>query len=368
MKFGICFNVWGDKFLKNFNNFCLASLLINLNNLNKTQLKNLEIFICTNDNSLISLNNLQNLTKIRKLVKVKIINKSKIINKKNLNIYLKLCHLENYMLNYISNKVDYVSLLDPDNIFSPYYFKNIITKANEKKFDLMLTPVPRVENEKINIYFKKFVNFKLNFFDMIFQCFHDSFYANDIQKLKNNRPTSFILKNNNDFYIKDFHQAPILYKMKVLRKLINKPFFPSKDEGVPEIFLKKKIYFQRDNKIGFACSLSRKEDMVNFGKYNEYKYNIWAFSHFSKIHLKAAEKIFLLSKKNERNVKIENKLNLLVNKKLKLFFQLEKKLMENKKNLKFKNDSIYISAIKNFYNNYILKKKNFLKEYNQHDF
>ena len=94
---------------------------------------------------------------------------------------------------------------------------------------------------------------------MIFECFRDSFYANDIQKLKNNRPTSFILKNNNDFYIKDFHQAPILYKMKVLRKLINEPFFPSKDEGVPETFLRKKIYFQRDNKIGFACSLSEKK-------------------------------------------------------------------------------------------------------------
>ena len=48
----------------------------------------------------------------------------------------------------------------------------------------------------------------------------------------------------------------------------------------------------------------RKEDMVNFGKYNEYKYNIWAFP-ISRIHLKAAEKIFLLSKKMREMLKLK---------------------------------------------------------------
>lgn len=107
----------------------------------------------------------------------------------------------------------------------------------------------------------------------------------------------------------------------------------------------------------------KKKDLMNFGKSSEYKYNIWAFSHFSDIHVKAAEKNFFLSYKSKRNKKFENKLNLFVNSKLNLFFKLKKKLLNTKSNSQFMNDSVYISSVKNFYNDYHLKKEKFLKDF-----
>ena len=408
------YTVWGEYFIDNFLKYSFNCLNENLKSIPQERLCNSKIEIWTKktDAKIIKKNNLFK-TLIKKInINFVYIDDLLLINE--ISKYERLAIMQNIFITSHFLKYKYLWFFYPDSVFDSKLVKNCMKKIKSNNPDIILMPVPQIDEEPIIREFKKKKISNLDIKKLIRNNLHESVKLWNVDKLKNfNIPLSYA-KHEDTLVFQNFHTHPLVLKTSGNYKAFLNPLHPSLDEGIPEEFAKKKIFIPKDDRFGICGGLLER-DFLQKNKFhsqtekwkqikNKMSISIsFAISHLNSSHIKFSQKKYFMNKKNsssinKKEIKLNNMMteivkgydhynsllknlkklvnkkniyinnipsNLLVNEKLrknfqnldiiKLNFDIFKKIIKNKfrKNFKIKN----INILNNFLNENINKNK-----------
>lgn len=348
------YSVWGKHFVDIFLKYSLNCLNENLKLIPKKNLYNSKIEIWTkkSDVKLIKKNNLFK-TLIKKInINFVYIDELLLINE--ISKYERLAIMQNIFITSHFLKYKYLWFFYPDSVFDSKLVKNCMTKIKSDNPDIVLLPVPQVDEEPIIREFKEKKISNLNIKKLIRNNLHESVKLWDVDKLKNfNIPLSYA-KHKDTYVFQNFHTHPLVLKTTGNQNAFLNPLHPSLDEGIPEEFAKKKIFIPRDDKFGICGGLLERDFLqkTNFysqsKKWKEIKNKMsisisFAINHLNMSHIKFSQNKYFMNKKEssgiyKKNIKLNNMIKKIV-KGYKKYNQLLKNLEKfvNKKDIYLNN-------------------------------
>ena len=295
------FPIWGDNYIKLFNNYALNCLYRNLINKKIDNLINSKIEIWTFKQDI---KKIKSLPLIKKLIKKIEINFESIdelhknLSKFNLNKYQFLSILQKIFINSHSYKFEYLWFIYPDFIFSNNLIKNFFKL--KKNYDAYFIPVPQLIVEKVIKEFNK-KNFKPstnNITRMFFDYLHPIVKICNVDKSKTNTPSLFLSSDENSILFKYFHMHPLIIKSDIENYNLNNKFYSSLDEGLVGELNEKKIFIAKDNYFGICASLLKeKEYKLPNERFNLQKTLEWCKKHVNKTHLEICKFTYSVKRK-----------------------------------------------------------------------
>ena len=360
------FPIWGEAYIKLFNNFGLNCLYRNLIRMNKDNLKNSKIEIWTFKQDI---KKIKSLPQIKKLVKKIEINYESIdelhknLSNFNLNKYQFLSVLQKIFINSHSSKFEFLWFIYPDFIFSDNLVKNFFKL--KKKYKAYFIPVPQLIEEKVIKEFNK-KNFKpttKNITKMFFDYLHPIVKICDVNESKTNTPSLFLSSDKNSIIFKYYHMHPLIIKSDIENYNMNNKFYSSLDEGLVGELDEKKIFIAKSNYFGICASLLKeKEYKLPNERFNFKRSLEWCKNHVNKTHVEISK--FTYTVKRKRNIPFNKKLERQINNRLiKLNSKINKFYQINNVYLSFlKIDTVILNN-----NIYEFISKNYFKKYFQID-
>ena len=357
------FIIWGRKYVNSFLSCTAQCLLLNLEKIKITELKNSKIDIWTTkkDKKIIS----QNLI-IKKLEKKITINYEFIEPFINLqkdfdNKYELLSAMQNIFICSHVKQFKFIWFFYPDFIFSENLIKNSLKKMKERKLDLILMPVPQINEEEVNKILNKKKLIDINMKKLISENIHDCVKYFEISKLENANFSFMCGIDKGNLLFKNFHMHPIVLKTKDNHGAFIKPIYPSLDEGMPDFFLNKKLFVPKNWNFGLAASLAKKNEHMHnlLNKDIPKSFDdslIFSLSSFNEIPFILSKKKYVINKYTQKlkykNLKIQKIFNKIIHAfKKKLYnktsenqFQFNDNLLKSKY---FLSNLFYLKSINN---------------------
>ena len=375
-KHNFFFPIWGDNYIKNFNNFALKCLIYNLETIKKPQLDKININIWTSKKDIKIFKNLKDIKYLNSLVNINYSTIDYLLYKfKNYQSkYLFLSNLQSLFLSEsLLKEYNYCWFIYPDFIFSNSLIKNLINKINQNNYESVFIPVPQIiEEEFKSILQKNHISKIIPKIKFILQEHMHPIVSNcNINNLKTNTPSMFMTSKKDEFILfRYFHIHPIVVRLNSNANYIFNEMSSSLDQDLVKNFENKNIYQVSDDKIGICVSLLKRHEI----KLYDTKFDLdntcsWVIKNTNKSHHIYVKEEYLIKYKNFNlksfNVK-KHKLNLHIKKILKEISSKKFNIEQNFNKMK--------EALINAYDNEILflkrelhRRINFYKKINKYN-
>lgn len=375
-KHNFFFPIWGDNYIKNFNNFALKCLIYNLETIKKPQLDKININIWTSKKDIKIFKNLKDIKYLNSLVNINYFTIDYLLDKfKNYQSkYLFLSNLQSLFLSEsLLKEYNYCWFIYPDFIFSNSLIKNLINKINQNNYESVFIPVPQIiEEEFKSILQKNHISKIIPKIKFILQEHMHPIVSNcNINNLKTNTPSMFMTSKKDEFILfRYFHIHPIVVRLNSNANYIFNEMSSSLDQDLVKNFENKNIYQVSDDKIGICVSLLKRHEI----KLYDTKFDLdntcsWVIKNTNKSHHIYVKKKYLIKYKNFNlksfNIK-KHKLNLHIKKILKEISSKKFNIIQNFNKMK--------EALINAYDNEILflkrelhRRINFYKKINKYN-
>ena len=375
-KHNFFFPIWGDNYIKNFNNFALKCLIYNLETIKKPQLDKININIWTSKKDIKIFKNLKDIKYLNSLVNINYFTIDYLLDKfKNYQSkYLFLSNLQSLFLSEsLLKEYNYCWFIYPDFIFSNSLIKNLINKINQNNYESVFIPVPQIiEEEFKSILQKNHISKIIPKIKFILQEHMHPIVSNcNINNLKTNTPSMFMTSKKDEFILfRYFHIHPIVVRLNSNANYIFNEMSSSLDQDLVKNFENKNIYQVSDDKIGICVSLLKRHEI----KLYDTKFDLdntcsWVIKNTNKSHHIYVKKEYLIKYKNFNlksfNIK-KHKLNLHIKKILKEISSKKFNIEQNFNKMK--------EALINAYDNEILflkrelhRRINFYKKINKYN-
>jgi len=318
------YSVWGKSFIDNFLNYSLNCLNENLKIISKKKLNKSKIEIWTRkkDEQLIKRSALFN--KVKKKIYINFVHIDKLLLINEITKYERLAIMQNIFITSHFFKYKYLWFFYPDSIFDNKLVGNCLKKIKSKNPDIVLLPVPQVDEDVIKNEFNNNKISNLDIKKLIRNNLHESVKLWEVDKLKNfNIPLSYG-KNDDTLVFQNFHTHPLVLKTSGNHKAFLNPLHPSLDEGIPEEFANKKIFIPSDDKFGICGGLLEKDFLEKTKWYsisekwkdikNKMSISIsFAINHVNSSHIKFSQNKYFMNKKKTVGIdRKKSKLNNLI--------------------------------------------------------
>jgi hypothetical protein len=375
-KHNFFFPIWGDNYIKNFNNFALKCLIYNLETIKKPQLDKININIWTSKKDIKIFKNLKDIKYLNSLVNINYSTIDYLLYKfKNYQSkYLFLSNLQSLFLSEsLLKEYNYCWFIYPDFIFSNSLIKNLINKINQNNYESVFIPVPQIiEEEFKSILQKNHISKIIPKIKFILQEHMHPIVSNcNINNLKTNTPSMFMTSKKDEFILfRYFHIHPIVVRLNSNANYIFNEMSSSLDQDLVKNFENKNIYQVSDDKIGICVSLLKRHEI----KLYDTKFDLdntcsWVIKNTNKSHHIYVKEEYLIKYKNFNlksfNIK-KHKLNLHIKKILKEISSKKFNIEQNLNKMK--------EAMINSYDNEILflkrelhRRINFYKKINKYN-
>lgn len=375
-KHNFFFSIWGDNYIKNFNNFALKCLIYNLETIKKPQLDKININIWTSKKDIQIFKNLKDIKYLNSLVNINYFTIDYLLDKfKNYQSkYLFLSNLQSLFLSEsLLKEYNYCWFIYPDFVFSNSLIKNLINKINQNNYESVFIPVPQIiEEEFKSILQKNHISKIIPKIKFILQEHMHPIVSNcNINNLKTNTPSMFMTSKKDEFILfRYFHIHPIVVRLNSNANYIFNEMNSSLDQDLVKNFENKNIYQVSDDKIGICVSLLKRHEI----KLYDTKFDLdntcsWVIKNTNKSHHIYVKKEYLIKYKNFNlksfNIK-KHKLNLHI-----------KKILKGISSKKFNTEQYFNKmkeALINSYDNEILflkrelhRRINFYKKINKYN-
>ena len=375
-KHNFFFPIWGDNYIKNFNNFALKCLIYNLETIKKPQLDKININIWTSKKDIKIFKNLKDIKYLNSLVNINYFTIDYLLDKfKNYQSkYLFLSNLQSLFLSEsLLKEYNYCWFIYPDFIFSNSLIKNLINKINQNNYESVFIPVPQIiEEEFKSILQKNHISKIIPKIKFILQEHMHPIVSNcNINNLKTNTPSMFMTSKKDEFILfRYFHIHPIVVRLNSNANYIFNEMSSSLDQDLVKNFENKNIYQVSDDKIGICVSLLKRHEIKLYNtKFDLDNTCSWVIKNTNKSHHIYVKKEYLIKYKNFNlksfNIK-KHKLNLHIKKILKEISSKKFNIEQNLNKMK--------EAMINSYDNEILflkrelhRRINFYKKINKYN-
>lgn len=326
-------NCWGNNYINGLLEYTVPCLLINCQILKKSELREINLIICTDKNGSNRIKRNKIYSELKLLINSEIILIEKLLSvlkKKTTSKYQLLACLQNLLINYgYKNKYKFIMTLYPDFIFKKETLKNLISLIKNKNSDI-LVPIPQLIKEDVasEIKLNGYKNFIENLADMNFYLLHEIIKKNDINNIYSNTPSLFCQIENNYINFSSYHIHPIIIKLNYNRfKYI--PFTKSLDEDfIKALDYEETYHVVRDSDELLINSLLGEKDIeiikqsfdkslciswINSLMYEinkKFSYSIYTIYKNSNIKkIKKTKKIIEFTKQINANLSLKNKAN-----------------------------------------------------------
>ncbi len=318
------YSVWGENFINNFLKYSLNCLNENLNLISKKNLitSKIEIWTKKNDEKLIKKSDLYK--NLKKKININFVHIDQLLTINNVSKYERLAIMQNIFITSHFFKYKYLWFFYPDSIFDNKLVANCIKKLKTQNPDIILLPVPQINQDQIINEFNKSKISNLNIKKLIRNNLHESVKLWNIDDIKNyNIPLSYG-KFNDTLVFQNFHIHPLVLKTSGNYKAFLNPVHPSLDEGIPEEYANKKIFIPSDDKFGICGGLLENDFLQKSNFYTQSKKwkNIkdkmsiaisFAINHLNSSHIKFSQnRYFMNMKKTNGIMRKKTKLNNLI--------------------------------------------------------
>ena len=316
------YSVWGKSFIDNFLKYSLNCLNENLKLISKNHLKKSKIEIWTKkkDEKLIKKSKL--FKNLKKKININFVHIDKLLLIKDVSKYERLAIMQNIFITSHFFKYKYLWFFYPDSIFDNKLVSNCIKKIKTKNPDIVLLPVPQINEEPIINEFDKNKISDLNIKKLIRNNLHESVKLWEVDKLKNyNIPLSYG-QHKDSLVFQNFHTHPLVLKTSGNYRAFLNPLHPSLDEGIPEEFASKKIFIPKDDNFGICGGLLEKDFLrknnfySNSKKWKTIKNKMsisisFAINHLNSSHIKFSQNQYFMNIKkttgiNKKRIKLNN--------------------------------------------------------------
>ena len=375
-KHNFFFPIWGDNYIKNFNNFALKCLIYNLETIKKPQLDKININIWTSKKDIQIFKNLKDIKYLNSLVNINYFTIDYLLDKfKNYQSkYLFLSNLQSLFLSEsLLKEYNYCWFIYPDFIFSNSLIKNLINKINQNNYESVFIPVPQIiEEEFKSILQKNHISKIIPKIKFILQEHMHPIVSNcNINNLKTNTPSMFMTSKKDEFILfRYFHIHPIVVRLNSNANYIFNEMSSSLDQDLVKNFENKNIYQVRDDKIGICVSLLKRNEI----KLYDTKFDLdntcsWVIKNTNKSHHIYVKEEYLIKYKNFNlksfNIK-KHELNLHIKKILKGISSKKYNIEQNFNKMKEASINSYDNEIL-FLKRELHRRINFYKKINKYN-
>lgn len=307
------YSVWGRTFIKNFLNYSLNCLNENIKLISKKKLNSSKIEIWTrkSDENLIAKSSL--FKQLEKKISINFVHIDKLLLIKEISKYERLAIMQNIFVTSHFFKYKYLWFFYPDSIFDNKLVLNCLTQIKKKNPDIVLLPVPQVDEKSVKNEFKKKNISELDIKKLIRNNLHESVKLWEVSELKNFNIPLLYGRYEDTLVFQNFHIHPLVLKTTGNHMAFTNPLHPSLDEGIPEEFANKRIFIPPNDKFGI-CGGLLETDFLNKTKWHK-NYNKWkniknkmsisisfAINHINSSHIKFSQKKYFMNKKSDKGI------------------------------------------------------------------